>query len=157
MWPFSKQTLGQSIRDISRRIDTSSEDAHLKCLENLHTKERAAWAVWILKCEVENGGFAQYFWNFENEAFYTEASRGLLTIGATKHATLLNSALDLIKRHLEVMHTWQGSNDRFEKYKPHLQQTGILDQFLKLDGEFYDFKPSIACLLSRFLKVKNDE
>lgn len=137
---------------IQSRLTRSSEAEHLASLRLLPDPQRHVWATWILQCEVENGGFAQYFWNMEAEGFYDETDAGLAALGASAHLALFREALALIRPHLTVMHSWQGATDRFSKYKPLLKETGIYERFSSLDGKFYDLQPSLPNLRERFIR-----
>ena len=156
MWPFRTRTLHQELADIFRNVDTQDEQAHLTSLRKLGSRQRAAWVVSCLKCEIDNGGFAQYFWNIEDEQFYEEAKSGLAQVGATEHLSIFSAAYDLIQPHLARMHTWQGPDDRFTKYKPFLKESGLYERLQGLDGRFYDQTPDINAILARFLKVRNE-
>ena len=121
-------------------------------MRQLPAPQRHIWATWVLQCEIENGGFAQYFWNMEDEGFYDEADAGLVALGASGHLDLLREAIELIRPHLDAMHSWQGANDRFSKYKPLLKKTGIYEKFSSLDKKFYNLKPSLADLTEYFIR-----
>jgi hypothetical protein len=137
---------------IKSRLTQHNEEEYLASLQQLPAPQRHVWASWIVQCEVENGGFAQYFWNIENEGFYGEAETGFEALGATGHLKLFREALTLIQPHLKVMHSWQGANDRFSKYKPLLKETGIYEKFSSLDGKFDRLQPSLEELRESYIK-----
>ena len=77
-----------------------AQDAFLVCpsrnlgrfLKALTPGQRALIAIEVLRSEVCNGGFGQYFWN-SSCRLAPEALEGLSLIGATKHAELLSEAI----------------------------------------------------------------
>ena len=141
---------------IQARLARRNEDEYLRSLRALPEPHRSLWSTWVVQCDVENGGFAQYFWNIEAEGFYEEAESGFTALGASGHLEVFRKARALITPHLAVMHTWQGANDRFSKYKPLLRRQGLYDQFLKLDGQFYDLRPSLADLREHYISANAD-
>ncbi|MGO8931618.1 MAG: hypothetical protein ACLQU3_32595 [Limisphaerales bacterium] len=58
---------------IAAKLDQTNEQKYSASLRALPGSERALWSTFIVQCEVENGGFAQYFWKMESEGFYDEA------------------------------------------------------------------------------------
>jgi hypothetical protein len=141
---------------IGRKLDQTTEQKYLTSLRNLSRGEHALWFTFIVQCEVENGGFAQYFWNMESEEFYGEAAQGFAELGATQHLAVFNEALRLISPHLPAMHAMQGPEDRFKKYKPLLKKTGLYDLLTRLDARFYELRPSIADLRERYISQHHD-
>jgi len=141
---------------IQERLVRRNEEEYLGSLRALPEPHRTLWSTWMVQCEVENGGFAQYFWNMEAEGFYDEAERGFTALAASGHLEIFRRARGLITPHLPVMHTWQGANDRFSKYKPLLKKEGLYGQFLKLDGQFYDLRPSLPDLRQQYVSANED-
>ena len=131
---------------IQARLARGNEEEYLRSLRALPEPHRSLWSSWIVQCKVENGGFAQYFWNIEAEGFYDEAENGFTALAASGHLAIFRSARALVTPHLSVMHGWQGANDRFSKYKPLLKRAGLYDRFMKLEGQFYDLRPSLPDL-----------
>lgn len=144
--------IGEVMDAIQSRLAQHNQEECLASLCQLPAPQRHIWATWVLQCEVENGGFAQYFWNIEPEGFYEEADIGLAALGASRHLEIFREALALIRPHLTAMHAWQGANDRYSKYKPLLKETGIYERFSSLDSRFYDLKPTLADLREGFIR-----
>ena len=138
---------------IQARLVRRNEEEYLLSLRALPEPHRSLWSTWIVQCEVENGGFAQYFWNIEADGFYDGAESGFTALAASGHLEIFRNARALITPHLPVMHGWQGANDRFSKYKPLLKRQGLYDQFLKLDGQFYDLRPSLPDLRQHYISA----
>jgi hypothetical protein len=141
---------------IQSRLVRQPEEEYLRGLRALPEPHRSLWSTWMVQCEVENGGFAQYFWNIEAEGFYDEAERGFAALAALGHLEIFRLARGLITPHLPLMHTWQGANDRFSKYKPLLKREGLYNQFMKLDGQFYDLQPSLPDLRQQCISANAD-
>jgi hypothetical protein len=141
---------------IQARLVRRPEEEYLRSLRALPEAHRNLWSTWVVQCEVENGGFAQYFWNIEVEGFYDEAEHGFSALAASRHLEIFRRARGLITPHLLVMHTWQGASDRFSKYKPLLQREGLYNQFLKLDGQFFELRPSLADLWQLYISANAD-
>jgi hypothetical protein len=141
---------------IQARLVRRTEEEYLRSLRALPEPHRSLWSTWIVQCEVENGGFAQYFWNIESEGFYDEAEGGFAALSAPEHLEIFRRARGLVTPHLPVMHTWQGADDRFSKYKPMLKREGLYDQFLRLDGQFYDLRPSLPDLRQQYISANAD-
>jgi hypothetical protein len=137
---------------IESQLTQGNQEECLASLRQMPASQRHVWAAWVLQREVENGGFAQFFWNIEPEGFYDEVDAGLVALGASGHLDLFREALVLIKPHLVVMHSWQGANDRFSKYKPFLKETSIYERFSDLNGKFYDLQPSLEDLRIDFIR-----
>lgn len=134
------------------RMDCTSEKRYLESLCALSPGQRAIYSTWIVQCEVENGGFAQYFWNMEEECFYDEAARGFAHLGATTHLEIFEEALKSIQPHLQSMHKMQGPQDRFTLYKPLLKRENLYDKFIGLDCKFYDARPSLKEIRLEYIK-----
>lgn len=141
---------------IQSRLVRRPEEEYLRSLRALPEPHRSLWSTWIVQCEVDNGGFAQYFWNIEAEGFYDEAEHGFNALAASRHLEIFRLARRLITPHLPVMHTWQGADDRFSKYKPLLNRESLYDQFLRLDGQFYDLRPSLSDLRQHYISANAD-
>ena len=140
------------IEKIDRSLTHSTEKQCLESLRALPEGKRAVFSTWIVQCEVENGGFAQYFWNIEEEGFYDEANHGFKTIKADIHLAIFIEALDVIRPYLSQMHTMQGPKDRFEIYKPMLIKEGLADKLWALDNRFYETKPSLSEIRCRYIQ-----
>jgi hypothetical protein len=156
MTRLSTPDVEAAMERIQVRLNRRTEEEYLLSLHALPKPHRSLWSTWVVQCEVENGGFAQYFWNIEAEGFYDEAERGFTALAASGHLQIFQQARGLITPHLPVMHTWQGANDRFSKYKPLLKREGVHDQLLKLDGEFYDLRPSLLDLRQQYISANVD-
>src|SRR5262249_4080534 len=59
--------------------------------------ERAFAAIWMLEGEIDNGGFAQYMFNYSGE-YAAIAREGLATIGAKKTLAVFDDFLALLPR-----------------------------------------------------------
>lgn len=140
------------MEDIERCLTRSTEKQYLESLRALPQGRRALYSTWIVQCEVENGGFAQYFWNIEEEGFYDEAIKGFEIIGATTHLDLFTEALSLIRPFLPRMHAMQGPKDRFDVYKPMLMKEGLTPKIMALDSRFYQAKPSLSEVRIKYIR-----
>ena len=138
-------------------VSTADESQYLAGLRRLSKGPRSVMATRIVLLEVNNGGFAQYFWNMEDEGFYDEALMGFVELGAEEHRRIFVNALKLITPFLELMHTMQGADDRYGKYKPLLQKEGVYDKLMELDGQFYDVRPSLTKLQAQYIHNHRDE
>lgn len=138
---------------IQSRLLRRNKDEYLQSLSALPEVHRSLWSTWIVQCEVENGGFAQYFWNIEAEGFYDLAESGFIALGATEPLEIFRNARKLITPHLRLMRTWQGSDDRFTKYKPLLKKEGISNRFYSLDEQFFSLKPPFSKVRERYIEA----
>ncbi len=138
-------------------IGGTNETERLVSLQKLPKAARVAWATWIVQCEVENGGFAQYFWNMESEGYYAEALAGFDEMGATRQREIFATAWDLIKPQLPIMHTMQGPSDRFARYKPLLVKEGLATKLGELDSAFYHASPSLEEIRAKYLAAHKPE
>jgi hypothetical protein len=139
----SRVDVDSVMESIQTRLKFQNQIEYLLKLRELPKPHRSLWATWIVQCEVDDGGFNQYFWNMEAEGFYDEAELGFTELGAIKHLRIFKSARTLIMPHLQVMHTWQNANDRFSKYKPLLNKEGIEDRFSKLEIRLDHVRPTL--------------
>lgn len=69
---------------------------------------RAIYTTHALESEVLGGGFNQYFWN-SNGALADEALAGLRRIGASKHAAILEEAIQLWRAEQPAMERLKAS------------------------------------------------
>jgi CRISPR/Cas system endoribonuclease Cas6 (RAMP superfamily) len=106
---------------------------------------------------VENGGFKQYFWNYEDTRFYDELRQGLQELNATAHLNVFERAFSLIQPHLTAMRQMHDLNDYFSKYKPLLKSDGTSDKLLNLDAEFYDLRPTLTQIRVGYMKRNPDK
>lgn len=149
-----KDAMSDQLLDmLNTRLDHTSEKRYLESLRSLSLGQRAIYSTWIVQCEVENGGFAQYFWNMEEEGFYDEAIIGFAHLEATAHLKIFEEALESIRPHLQNMHKMQGTQDRFTLYKPLLQREDLYDKFIELDCKFYDLRPSLEEIRLEYIKL----
>lgn len=149
--------LEEVVSQLYKELEAMGEAGRLAKLRQLPSGPRAILATWTLLWEVNNGGFAQYFWNQEEEGLYDEALAGLERIGADRHRQILAEALELIRPQLASMHTMQGPDDRFGKYKPMLEETGLYDKLQKLDSQFYDVRPSLLLFQAHYVREHDGE
>lgn len=146
------KTVENHLERIKAKIDQADEDSYIKSLQSLSIYDRALWGTVVLQIEVENGGFDQFFWNIEDERFYKIIRDSLMHIHALSFLEIYDKAYKLIEPHLALMHTWQGENDRFDKYKPLLKETGLYEKFRELSSIFYNQKPNLDELRKKYFK-----
>ena len=89
-------------------------------------------AVWKFHCELENGGFCQYFWNHGIEhAEWT--ARGLHLIGDRERADLMQKAMELFRKNEALIKSYVSSNS-LQAFSD-LAKVGI---FRDLDRQYYN-------------------
>jgi hypothetical protein len=107
-------------------------------------------SLWSLECEVDNGGFSQYFLNYscETAAFVSEA---LETIGALKTADLCRRAIatafpDGLPSTIEAIRA------AATEFSDETQ-----DKLNALDGEFYRYPDNLTELLFAYVSKHPEE
>lgn len=138
-------------------VGSGEESAVIESLMLQPTALRALWSSAVMQQTVENGGFKQYFWNYQDTRFYDELRRGLRELNAVEHLEVFERAFGLIRPHLSAMLQMQDLNDYFSKYKPLLKSDGTSDKLLKLDAEFYDLRPTLTRIRVMYLKQNQDK
>ncbi len=138
---------------IQARLIYRPEEEYLRTLVALPETHRSLWSTWIVQCEVDNGGFAQYFWNIKLDGFYDEAESGFARLAASRHLEIFRRARAIITPHLPVMRTWQGVNDRWSKYKRFLERKGVYDQLSRINSQFDDLRPSLPDLRVKYISA----
>lgn len=89
------------------------------------------WAMRLLECEVNNGGFEQYFWN-SSCTLADVALEGYQAIGAEQYTGLLRRALELVGDGY-----WKDRRHHFHSDWKTFKKACKLDT---LDNEFYSSK-----------------
>jgi hypothetical protein len=97
----------------------------------LSKPKQAIYVAWLLKAEVLNGGFNQYYYNPSGK-YADMAPAAFELIGAAKHATLVKQANEIYKKEYRKITKHQdGSIEGFSKS----YENNPLDE---IDGQFYD-------------------
>lgn len=107
-------------------------------------------AIWQVEREVNNGGFAQYFWNSSNESAYFVVE-ALETIGAPKTAGICHRAIATAFPKglpLTSVATQQAVHDLSDELR---------DKLHSLDKEFYSYPHNLTTLLFEYVSAHPEE
>ncbi|HEV2732862.1 MAG TPA: DMP19 family protein [Terriglobales bacterium] len=117
----------------------------------LSEPEKLYYAVALLRNEVYNGGFDQYFFN-SSGSYYNHAEKGLLEIGAIQTLELLRQAKDIIFPAVSVPEDTQTRREllsTIESDTPSPESSSKLDE---LDQRFYANSDNLTPRLEAFAR-----
>lgn len=115
----------------------------------LSSKEKLFYSVHLLRAEVYNGGFEQYFSNSSAD-HYLDAVRGLEALGAVKSLAALTAAHRCIFGSLPVPATQVERNQFMYPAESELSPLSCADQLEALDTAFYAEPDRLGMLLDEF-------
>jgi hypothetical protein len=135
-------------KEMNHRLIALSERNRSRLLnaeyEVLSKPERVFRCVWELEADVNNGGFDQYFLN-DSGRFVPYVVDALTTIGATKMASIVQSAIDAAGRGIR----WEDDDHRQDRVIAFGQE--IEDKLNKLDQQFFAYPDDLTSLLYSYV------
>jgi len=112
----------------------------------LSEPEKLYYATTLLRNEVNNGGFHQYFFN-SSGSYYRYAEKGLIEMGAIRTLELLHRAKDLLFADKNVPGDTEARRDTMPNADSEEDVMNLLKKFEDLDQTFYsdpdDFNPRL--------------
>ena len=113
--------------------------------EELDEAEKIVFAIWKLEAEVNNGGFAQYFFN-SSDPSSPHIIEYLDRIRAHKSAMVCREAIEVAYAG-KLPGSWQERQDLLDD-KSEL----VFERLHKLDMLFYKYQNELAELVNQFIK-----
>jgi len=128
--------------------ESASSDFGRVDFSNQSDAQQVFSAIWELESQINNGGFDQYFRNSETDIILN-APTALRTIGASKCAAIVESAINLLSPF---------PSDRDTRADA-LDDAGdeVQDQLDALDTQFFAYPDDITALLFSFVATQAGE
>jgi HEAT repeat protein len=114
-------------------------------INKLTEPQRAYFLVWTLKCEVSNGGFAQYFVNSSGD-HADETLDALAMIGALQTA-------DILRRAMNLFGADGPSSDQDERHEQLASRDDAIAFLRELDTEFYKYPDRLLERLADYARA----
>jgi uncharacterized protein DUF4375 len=103
---------------------------------NLSEPEKIYYSVALLRNEINNGGFHQYFFN-SSGSYYDHAERGLLLLGSTQTLELLRQAKEIVFPTISVPVDTETRRDLLPALEPDAPTPEWFRRLDELDQQFY--------------------
>jgi len=131
-------------------INIAKNDSHEKKLvKRFSPGQKALYFIWYLDAEVTNGGFIQFFWNYDRQ-YIPPIIAGLELIGDTAMLTLVNKADAEFKKHKK----------EFDQHKKKDDMPSLYDKFKsfeKFDETYYSINDKMMELIEAYARKHSDE
>lgn len=139
------------IEDANTFVMAMDERVCRKCkngrhMQALSAQERIFYITQLLEKEVNNGGFAQFFYNTSGN-FTNEIHEAFLSIGAVKTAALCQKAIDVFQAPLP-----EDKIQREAFLEPFLEDDAVTDALDDLDTAFYQYEEDLSALACAFVR-----
>jgi Domain of unknown function (DUF4375) len=117
----------------------------------LSEAEKLYYSVALLRNEINNGGFHQYFFN-SSGSYYKHAEEGLETLGAMETLQLLREAKAIVFPEISVPAEMKARRMHMARVDPDAAEQEWVRKLDELDGRFYDSPDEITSRLETFAK-----
>jgi len=117
----------------------------------LSEPEKLYYAVALLRNEVNNGGFDQYFFN-SSGSYYNYAEEGLVAIGATHTLELLRQAKEIVFPAISVPQDTQTRRELLPAIEPDTPSPEWSRKLDELDQRFYANSDNLTPRLEAFAR-----
>lgn len=120
--------------------------------EQLNPAEKALWFAWDVDCEINNGGFNQYFFNKRTRPV-DPVLEAYQFLGASEHLAVFKEAIDeyahVIESHVSVL---KRAKDDVPKLLEEFSATYTDNPLNDLDGKYYSMSPRINKILRSYIR-----
>ena len=128
-----------------------SYDAEMDArLQKLPAAIKYAYLVYTYECEINNGGFDQFYFNSIGYEVF-EIQKGLEFFGLKKNKILLDKSLELLKQKIDVSKYHELSSKR------ELPTEDFENEFHELDSQFYDYPEKIEDIINEYLDKHRED
>lgn len=134
---------------VSWIVGNSFDEAMHEKLMKLSEIIRYSYLVYRYECEINNGGFDQFFFNSIGYEVF-EIQNALTFFGLTKNKEILDKAVKLLETKIDLKDYKKLSANR------ELPTEELEDELNKLDSLFYKYPEKIESIINDFL-AKNRE
>lgn len=115
-----------------------------KKLQKLPLAIKYAYLVYTYECEINNGGFDQFYFNSIGYEVF-ELQKGLEFFGLIKNKMLLDKSLELLKQKIDIKNYYELSS------KQELPTEDFEEEFNELNSQFYDYPEKIEEIINEYL------
>jgi|GEM_PF-1557261 len=115
-----------------------------KKLQKLPLAIKYAYLVYTYECEINNGGFDQFYFNSIGYEVF-EIQKGLEFFGLIKNKMLLDKSLELLKQKIDIKNYYELSS------KQELPTEDFEEEFNELNSQFYDYPEKIEEIINEYL------
>ena len=115
-----------------------------KKLQKLPLAIKYAYLVYTYECEINNGGFDQFYFNSIGYEVF-ELQKGLEFFGLIKNKMLLDKSLELLKQKIDLKNYYELSS------KQELPTEDFEEEFNELNSQFYDYPEKIEEIINEYL------
>ena len=113
-------------------------------LQKLPLAIKYAYLVYTYECEINNGGFDQFYFNSIGYEVF-ELQKGLEFFGLIKNKMLLDKSLELLKQKIDIKNYYELSS------KQELPTEDFEEEFNELNSQFYDYPEKIEEIINEYL------
>jgi len=117
----------------------------------LSEAEKLYWAVALLRNEINNGGFDQYFFN-SSGSYYDYAEKGLVAVGAVQTLELLRQAKDIVFPTIPVPVDTEVRRNLLPVVEPDSPNPEWARKLNELDHRFYGDSDNLTARLEAFAR-----
>lgn len=121
-----------------------------KKLQKLPLAIKYAYLVYTYECEINNGGFDQFYFNSIGYEVF-ELQKGLEFFGLIKNKMLLDKSLELLKQKIDIKNYYKLSS------KQELPTEDFEEEFNELNSQFYDYPEKIEEIINEYLNKHRED
>ena len=121
-----------------------------KKLQKLPLAIKYAYLVYTYECEINNGGFDQFYFNSIGYEVF-ELQKGLEFFGLIKNKMLLDKSLELLKQKIDIKNYYELSS------KQELPTEDFEEEFNELNSQFYDYPEKIEEIINEYLNKHRED
>lgn len=121
-----------------------------KKLQKLPLAIKYAYLVYTYECEINNGGFDQFYFNSIGYEVF-EIQKGLEFFGLIKNKMLLDKSLELLKQKIDIKNYYELSS------KQELPTEDFEEEFNELNSQFYDYPEKIEEIINEYLNKHRED
>lgn len=121
-----------------------------KKLQKLPLAIKYAYLVYTYECEINNGGFDQFYFNSIGYEVF-EIQKGLEFFDLIKNKMLLDKSLELLKQKIDIKNYYELSS------KQELPTEDFEEEFNELNSQFYDYSEKIEEIINEYLNKHRED
>ena len=121
-----------------------------KKLQKLPLAIKYAYLVYTYECEINNGGFDQFYFNSIGYEVF-EIQKGLEFFGLINNKMLLDKSLELLKQKIDIKNYYELSS------KQELPTEDFEEEFNELNSQFYDYPEKIEEIINEYLNKHRED
>lgn len=123
--------------------ESFDNELHQK-LQSVPEVLRFAYLVYNFECEINNGGFDQFYFNSIGYEVF-EIQMALEFFGLVENKKILDKSVELLKQKIDIEKYYELSASR------DLPTEDLEDEFSELDNEFYEYPEDIENAINSYL------